>query len=611
MVSRQNSRTSTSTAVGYVRRSTDRQEQSIDDQKKAITSYASDHALRLHKFYVDDAISGTSVLHRQAFQQLIEDAQSKARAFGSIVVYDIKRFGRVDNDEAGYYRHILRSHGVSLHYVSENFTGDTTDDLLRPVKQWQARQESKDLSQVTIRGLLSKVETGTWMGGIPPYGYDLRYESGEGQFLLILRFMADGSKQILDKQRNLVRTIIQGESLTISRRDSARLVLSEPGRVALIKRIFHLYTQVGKGFKAIAYTLNHEGIPAPRSPKWSAIYSGKWTDTTVRAIIVNPLYVGDMVWNRRRDGRFHKIRAGHAVDREGVYGARLVPNNESDWITVRDTHEPIIKRRLFEQAKQRRLANVCIKHNPNHGKSWQGKRSAFILSGLMTCELCGSRYQGVTSNKGRKSKDGSTRKHRYYGCGGYITKGTAVCSKTQNIRKKALEEAVIGAVLGYYQQYQGKAGHQHLRASVKAQVGSEGKEMVAAQKRATREKHEITQTINNLLDNITETNRDLVDKRLTELKSRLRDLDARLTELDRLITSQGQIKELVSEAKGFLSNLKDVLSEGEPHEKLMLMRQCIKKIKVNRPKDSITIEILVVPAGGLVNSDILNMAAPE
>jgi hypothetical protein len=62
---------------------------------------------------------------------------------------------------------------VEVRYVSENFNGDATDDLLRPVKQWQARQESKDLSKVTIRGLLSKSDTGCWMGGVPPHGYDL------------------------------------------------------------------------------------------------------------------------------------------------------------------------------------------------------------------------------------------------------------------------------------------------------------------------------------------------------------------------------------------------------------------------------------------------------
>jgi len=140
---RQNSNTrQNSRAVGYVRRSTDRQEQSIPDQKKAIETYAAEHNLRLVKFYIDDAISGTSTLGRRAFRQMIKDAESSPRPFDIIAVYDIKRFGRIDNDEAGYYRYLLRTHGIEVRYVSENFNGDTTDDLLRPVKQWQARQES-------------------------------------------------------------------------------------------------------------------------------------------------------------------------------------------------------------------------------------------------------------------------------------------------------------------------------------------------------------------------------------------------------------------------------------------------------------------------------------
>ena len=44
-------------AVGYVRRSTDRQEQSIGDQKNALQTYAAEHSLCLSKFYVDDAIN--------------------------------------------------------------------------------------------------------------------------------------------------------------------------------------------------------------------------------------------------------------------------------------------------------------------------------------------------------------------------------------------------------------------------------------------------------------------------------------------------------------------------------------------------------------------------
>jgi len=115
---------------------------------------------------------------------MIKDAQKATRFFEKIIVYDVKRFGRIDNDEAGYYRHILKTNGVEVLYVTENFNGDTTDDLLRSVKQWQARQESKDLSKVTLRGMLSKVEGGWWMGGTPPYGYDSRYENTDGKFCL-------------------------------------------------------------------------------------------------------------------------------------------------------------------------------------------------------------------------------------------------------------------------------------------------------------------------------------------------------------------------------------------------------------------------------------------
>ncbi|MCH8966024.1 MAG: recombinase family protein [Planctomycetes bacterium] len=199
-------------AVGYVRRSTDRQEQSIADQKRALEDYAGEHGLRLGKFYIDDAVSGTSTVGRRAFQQMMQDAAKPECPFDIIVVYDIKRFGRVDNDEAGYYRHVLRRNGVEIRYVSENFNGDATDDLLRPVKQWQARQESKDLSKVTIRGLLSKIATkgGWWMGGVPPHGYDLRYETSTGDSLCIVRYMQDGSKQILDASGQQTRTLARG-----------------------------------------------------------------------------------------------------------------------------------------------------------------------------------------------------------------------------------------------------------------------------------------------------------------------------------------------------------------------------------------------------------------
>lgn len=82
-----------------------------------------------------------------------------------------------------------------------------------------------------------------------------------------------------------------------------------------------MYTDLGKGFKSVAQALNHDDVPTPRGPAWSHIYSGKWTDTTIRSILVNPVYAGDLVWNRRTDVRFHQIRDGQAIERENAHGA--------------------------------------------------------------------------------------------------------------------------------------------------------------------------------------------------------------------------------------------------------------------------------------------------
>jgi DNA invertase Pin-like site-specific DNA recombinase len=587
-------------AVGYVRRSTDRQEQSIPDQKKALETYAAEHDLSLVKFYTDDAISGTSTMGRSAFQQMVQDAQKSTKRFDRIIVYDVKRFGRVDNDEAGYYRHILKTHGVEVLYVTENFNGDTTDDLVRPVKQWQARQESKDLSKVTIRGLLSKVEGGWWMGGTPPYGYDLRYENAEGKFLFIVRFMPDGSKQLLDEKGNLIRTLARGESLNISKRDQAKLTLSDPERVKVAKEIFQMYAEQGKGYRSLANTLNQEDTPTPRGPKWSHIYNGFWTDSTIRSILVNPIYAGDMVWNRRTDARFHRISQGRAVDRENVHGARLVPNGKSDWIVIRDAHPGLISRRLFEQARQRleKHPKSIEQQQNNHGKTWNGQRSRFILSGLLKCGLCGNRYQGVTRNKGKRRLDGTQVKTYYYGCGGYITKGTSVCQMNA-IPKDTLESTVINAVMDFYGPYLQDGGRQKVAEAIKAQIGTEKEDIAGARQRAGSELERVGGIINNLLDNITEASRQYVDKRLNELTQQKQQLEARIEELDRLSLSQAEVETIIADAMQFLSGLECILRQGLPQEKLVALRQCIEKVSINKPSGTVRLTVRSVPVGSL------------
>jgi site-specific DNA recombinase len=494
--------------------------------------------------------------------------------------------------------------------VTENFNGDTTDDLLRPVKQWLARQESKDLSKVTIRGLLSKSQTGSWLGGVPPYGYDLQYHNSQGQFILILRFMPDGSKQILNNDKKLIRTLSKGEKLIISKRDYAKLIPGDPERIKIIKQIFEMYMELGKGYKSIAYTLNNNNIPSPRNCKWSDIYRGKWTDTTIRAIIVNPIYSGDMVWNRRTDARFHKISNGHAIDRKDVHGARLVPNDTADWIIVRDAHPALISRRVFETVKDQHKRRKEQQNSQTHGKTWNGKRSRFILSGLLRCSLCGNRYQGFTRIKGKRILNGAKVKNYcyfYYVCGGYITKGKKTCN-INTIPQEELESKVIEVIVNYYKKYLKKSGSRLLSEIIRQQTGSEKRDFITARQRAENKLNQVNTKIDNLLDNITESNRKYVDKRLNDLDKQRRQIELRLEELDKLSISQSEIQSIVTESIEFISNLEFILNNGVPQEKLSSLRQCIEKIWINKPDEEIKLIVRRVPKGNIQITEELNVS---
>jgi len=593
-------------AVGYVRRSTDRQEQSIPDQRRAIELFAAERGLSIERFYTDDAISGTSTTNRKAFLEMVADAQSTSPPpFGHVIAYDVKRFGRVGNDEAGYYRHLLRQAGVEVLYAAENFSGDGTDDLLRPVKQWQAREESKDLSKVTIRGLLSKVPGGWWMGGVPPYGYDLNYTNDhgpQGEFLFRLRFLPDGTKQVLDAEQRLVRTLLRGESLNISKRDRARLVPSTAERVVTIERIFRMSAQENRGFRSIAETLNVERIAPPRGPAWASIYHGEWTASTVRAILVNPIYVGDMVWNRRTDARFHKISGGQATERKGAYGARLVPNPEVDWIRVPDSHPPLVTRRLFELAQEAREARPTSQRQIGRSHrtvgGWNGSRSRFLLSGLIQCARCGGRYEGVRRAKGSPRRDGTRVLTYYYGCGTYVRRGKTAC-RFGPVDQGVLEEAVIVALLAHYARYTDEPRPTLLAATVHEALGQESEDVLGARLRAQERKADLTRTIANLLDNITAANRSFVDERLAVLGREKDEVERRIEELERVAQARVEESALVREAWEFLHELPAVLRHGSPEKRIRAMRRCVSTIKFDVERRAAVLSLQRVPVAEL------------
>lgn len=316
-------------AVAYLRRSSNKQEQSLGDQRLEIMRYADGHGFRIVHEYMDDAISGTSADERPGFQQMVADAE--AGQFKAVIVWNSDRFSRGDVTETEHYRYLLRRAGVTLVSVTEDYLHrDGIDgDVLRTVKQFQNRQFSISLSQNTLRGQVSAVQAESDPGRPCPYGYDREIVGPDGTILYRVRFCPGRVREVLDANGVVTATYRRGQSLRKPGKEcKGRMVLSTPERVQQVKDIF-AWCLDGVGFKGIADRLNAQGVPSPRG--------GLWNFTTIKAILMNPVYRGDLVWNRRTESKFYSVRKGRAdrmKSREDADRPILMP--EEEWIVVAD-----------------------------------------------------------------------------------------------------------------------------------------------------------------------------------------------------------------------------------------------------------------------------------
>ena len=413
------------TAVGYARRSTDLQERSIPDQKAYLERWAKENDHRIARWYVDDAISGTSAKGRDQFERMIAAAEN-GRDFETILCYDVSRFSRGGTNETGYYLYRLQQAGVNVAFCADAIPEGDEGELLQSVKSWQARQYSVKLSRDTIRGSISSVmERRSAPGGVPPYGYDKQHQTAAGQVLRTFRWLPDLRKQEFNPEGKLVRVLDTNETVKKAKSDIVRYVCSTPDRVAVVQRIYAQCCD-GYGYHYIAARLNEEGVPSQAGRKWNS--------SQIKRILENPAYRGALAWNKRTVGKLHGVDGnGKIRAKRGASGTHYNP--KGDWYVVEDVHEPLVTPKIFEKA-----------HEAVAGRRWAGgearptKRS--LLSGLIYCRHCGHRFHRRYANS---TSGGKKVRYFYYSDGGYNRGGKATCIQT-NIPLDALDAFVVAKV---------------------------------------------------------------------------------------------------------------------------------------------------------------------
>ncbi len=433
-------------AVGYARRSTDMQERSIPDQQAFVERWAAQHGYAVNRWFIDDAISGTSTKGRNAFEQLIATAEN-GRDFESILCYDISRFSRGGTNETGYYLHRLNLAGVNVQFTADAIPEGDEGELIQGVKSWQARQYSIKLARDTIRGQISNIrERKSAPGGQPPYGYDKQHLTPDGKVLRTLRWMPDNTKLEIAPDGTIVRAIASDVFVAKAKGDIVRLVPSTPDRVRAIQRMFDLCGQ-GYGYRSIAVRMNEESIPS--------MFGRHWNMSNIAQMLRNPVYCGSLVYNKRTEGTLFGMSVdGTLRPKKGKRGS--FKNGNEDWIIISGVHEPLISQETFDAAQA-----AMAKRRYAGGKARSVRRT--LVSTLLACKRCGSSFTTVRDTR-RKPEFGPP--YRHYTCAGYHRYGKKVCGLVR-IPGQALDAFVL-KLIGQELQGDAKTRKQAIDAFVNA-----------------------------------------------------------------------------------------------------------------------------------------------
>jgi len=365
----------------YARYSTDNQSVvSIEDQFRICREHASRERWHVVDTYHDAAISGASVILRPGVQSLLQDAQ-RGR-FDIVLAEALDRVSRDQADVATLFKH-LRFAGVQIVTLAEG----EISELHVGLKGTMNALFLKDLAAKTHRGLRGRVEKGKAGGGLC-YGYDV-----------VKRIDSEGEP-------------VRGERK-----------INET-EAAIVRRIFREFA-AGNSPRAIATDLNRDGIPGPLGRSWG--------DTTIRGhacrgngVVNNELYAGVLVWNRQR---FIKDpNTGKRVSR---------PNPREKWIRTEVPELRIVDGELWQRVKLRQIEIAKLFEATTKGvraaraeQLNRLRRPAFLLSGLLTCGCCGTRYGIVVNDR--------------YGCLGHFRKG--VCNNGRTIRRGDIERRVLAGL---------------------------------------------------------------------------------------------------------------------------------------------------------------------
>lgn len=297
--------------------------------EKALLDLAKRLKLNITEIY-KEVVSGETIAARPMMQQLLSEVEKGV--WDGVLVMEVERLARGDTIDQGIVAQTFKFSATKIITPSKTFDPNNEfDEEYFEFGLFMSRREYKTINRRLQRGRLASVKEGKYVANNPPYGYDRKKLDRDKGYTL----------QIIPDQADVIRMIFDWYTTGDLQEDGT-------------------YRRLGVSL--IVRKLNRLKIKPQKGDAWVA--------SSVRDILINPVYIGKIRWNWRPSTK-------KMVD--GKVKTERMRSNEV--ILVDGLHEGIIPEETFK------LAQEQIETNPPRPVS-ERNTIKNPLAGIVVCGKC-------------------------------------------------------------------------------------------------------------------------------------------------------------------------------------------------------------------------------
>ena len=338
--------------------------------------------------YADLGKTGTN-FDREDFKRLMQDV--RLGDIDCVIVKDLSRFGRNYLEAGNYIEKIFPLLGVRFIAVADGYDtgtdGSSTRQMASEIKNLVNDMYAKDFSTKAKLSLKQRREAGSYVGGLPPYGYEA-YQDGR-----IRKLRPDGNT--VEVVRFIYKRFLETENCQAVADALNERRINPPGVYSRTKEV---YCPAGMTYKG-------------------------WDRGAAERILKSATYTG----------RLGQGRTSLTARKE----ENRIRKPEEEWVKKEDAHEAIIDPELYGQVQEvhRRIQERTGSHaHPTDG----APIGENVFDRVLYCGVCGRK---MTRNSHVKEyADGRKERKDGYFCMDSIADKRGACPENNRISRTELTD---------------------------------------------------------------------------------------------------------------------------------------------------------------------------